>query len=88
MASLADALADCLEALSRGEDLEECLARHAVHREELVTLLDVAGHISATRQPTELTPEAKERITEILRQRSTPNGGQTPFEGEKDEGSE
>ena len=40
MATLVDALAECLEALAEGADLEECLSRHGKHRDELDSLLE------------------------------------------------
>ncbi len=88
MTTLADALADCLEAQARGEDLEGCLARYAEHREELVMLLDVVRRVQATRPSTDLAPNARERITELVRQVLTPDVGSKPPEGEKYEGSE
>jgi len=45
LADLADALAECLDAMRRNGDLEECLRRHPEHREELLSLLEVARKI-------------------------------------------
>lgn len=69
---LVDALADCLDALRRGEaDLRACLERHPAYWAELEPLLELAQRIP--RLPREITPSApfRERTRRRLLGRPT-----------------
>ncbi len=59
---LIEALADCLDALRRGEpDLEACLERYARHRAELKALLEVARLIPRLPATVVPSPPFRER---------------------------
>ena len=74
---LVEALADCLEALRRGEpSLEACLERHARHREELEALLAVAQLIP--RLPAEVAPSPTFRERTRRRLVAGSNGSSPP----------
>ena len=84
MTSIFDALVDILASQARGEDVEECLVKHAEHREELRGLLETVRLVEASRPLAELTPDARERIGELLRRLANPDTGSIPFEGDKE----
>ncbi len=71
MATLADALAECLDALRSGEDIEDCLRRHGRYREQLRMLLEVARRIPTFPKDALLdcqsTEHLRRRIAEIAR---------------------
>jgi hypothetical protein len=52
--SIIEALADCLEALRRGERMEACLEMYAEYRDELKPLLQVASLLRPL--PPEIVP--------------------------------
>lgn len=59
---LIEALADCLDALRRGElDLQVCLARHGRYRAELEALLEVARLIPRLPASVVPSPSFRER---------------------------
>lgn len=74
-----NALAQCLEALRRGEpELEACLRRHAEHRARIEPLLDVVRLIP--KLPKEIVPSATFRSRTRSRFESRPNGGGAPLD--------
>lgn len=56
MPSIVEALADCLEAMRRGEAMEACLTTYPHYQEELRALLKVAAMIRPL--PPEAVPSA------------------------------
>ncbi len=52
--SIVEALADCLEAMRRGEQMEACLEMYPEYRAELKPLLEVASLIAPL--PPEIVP--------------------------------
>lgn len=54
MPNVVEALADCLEAMRRGEDLEACLEMYAEYRAELKPLLQIASLLRPL--PPEIAP--------------------------------
>ncbi len=67
MDSLADALAECLEAIREGQDLDEVLERYPAERAELVSLLEIAAKIvppTSGDYPTEM--QVKKLIERLL----------------------
>ena len=65
--SLSRALADCVEAIEGGEQLERCLERHPQYREHLRPLLEVAQTLRGNRPEAQPSPyfiiDLKERLT-------------------------
>ena len=81
-AEIVDALAQCLEALRRGEpDLEACLRRYPAYRAELEPLLDVARLIPGL--PAQIVPSSsfRERTRRRLRDRSDGAPGSPGWSG-------
>ena len=67
-AEIVEALAECLEALRRGEaDVEACLERHAAYRVELEALLAVARLIPRLAAEIAPAPAFRERTRRRLR---------------------
>jgi len=52
--SIVEALADCLEAMRRGAEMEACLAMYREYRAELTPLLQIASLLRPL--PPEITP--------------------------------
>ena len=75
MRSIVEALADCLEAMRQGAEMEACLAMYRDYRAELAPLLQIASLLRPL--PPEITPSPvfKERTrVEILGRREGQDG--------------
>lgn len=75
--SLSLALADCLEALDRGETIAQCLARHPARRDELAELLAAAQQLRAASNAApsrEFQHVARARLLNRLAPRARLNG--------------
>lgn len=75
MPRIVEALADCLEAMRQGEDMEVCLAMYAQYRAELTPLLQIASLLRPL--PPEISPSFafKERTkVQILEGRRAQEG--------------
>ena len=71
MVSIVEALADCLETMRRGPDLESCLERYPEYRTQLQALLAVASLIRPL--PEDVVPSPD--FTEATRSRILEAGG-------------
>jgi hypothetical protein len=83
--SIVEALADCLEAMRRGEDMEACLTMYPHYQEELRALLKVAAMIRPL--PPEAVPSAafQQDTRGRLLERSSAGTHQAPtLEGHED----
>ena len=74
MASIVQALADCLETLRQGSDLEMALGRYPEYRAQLKALLEVASLIRLLAEDATLSPALRESIwARLLELREGPN---------------
>lgn len=71
MPSIVEALADCLEAMRRGEDMEACLAVYPHYREELKALLEIAAMIRPLPPETVPSPAFRRDTRSRLLERSS-----------------
>ena len=67
-------LNDCLDRISRGEDIERCIGIYPEHQEELVPLLRVAEATMQAARSASYSPEAKARGLTRLRQALAESG--------------
>lgn len=76
--TLSHALADCVDALSKGECLEACLDRYPEHRGRLQPLLEVAQALQ-DHQP---EPTLSRHFLAELKMKLTTEANETPKGGE------
>ena len=73
MPSIVEALADCLEAMRRGEEMEVCLEMYAEYRAELKPLLQIASLLRPL--PPEIKPSSVFRESTRVRILTRPEDG-------------
>ena len=68
MVTIDEALAECLEALAEGNDLEACLEKYAGYRDELEALMEVARRLEPfspiTDEQSLIPPELRRSFSE------------------------
>ena len=80
---LDNALNDCLERLSSGEDIQQCVGRYPEYREDLVPLLETAITTEHVASASMYRPDSKarglHRLMEALNDRGVPRDRGMPF---------